>query len=217
MYGIRLKVWGDWALFSRPELKVERYSYDVITPSAARGILDAIYWHPGLKWVVDKIYVVNPIQFTTIKRNEVKSKIQKGNMLSTYNSGDTSDALYTKKDIVQRSSVLLKNVEYVIDAHFVMTNKANPSDNEGKFLDIARRRAQRGQCYHQPCLGCREFPAGFSLYEDGRPVRSAYEGEAERDLGLMLYDINYETMEPMFFRAVMKNGVIDVSGSEIVR
>ena len=164
--GVKIKVWGDYALFTRPELKAERYSYDVITPSAARGILDAVYWHPGLRWVVDRIHVVKPIRFTRIRRNEVKSKISASNVLSVYNGANNPLYLNTKAEIVQRASVVLQDVEYVIEAHFEMTPKANGSDNPGKFKDIIQRRLKRGECYHMPYFGCREFPAHVCLYEE---------------------------------------------------
>ena len=128
--GVRIRVWGDYALFSRPELKVERYSYDVITPSAARGILDAIYYHPGMRWIIDKIYVVKPIRFTSVRRNEIKSKISASNVLQAYNGADKALYMSSKQEIVQRASVLLTDVEYVIEAHFEMTEKANETIRE---------------------------------------------------------------------------------------
>ena len=155
--GVKVKVWGDYALFSRPEMKVERCSYDVMTPSAARGILEAIYWHPGLKWVIDKIYVKNPIRFTSVRRNEVKSKISASNVLQVYNGADKPLYLSTKEDIVQRASLILCDVCYIIEAHFEMTNKANASDNPGKFKDIIMRRLKRGECYHMPYFCAENF------------------------------------------------------------
>lgn len=217
--GVRVKVWGDYALFTRPEMKVERYSYDVMTPSAARGILEAIYWHPGMRWVIDKIYVKKPIQFTSIRRNEVKSKISANNVLPIYNRKGKQLYLNSKSDIVQRASMLLRNVEYVIEAHFEMTNKANEGDNPGKFKDIVMRRLRRGECFHTPYFGCREFPVKFCLCEE-EEIETAYEAEAERDLGFMLYDMDYtdlKNIQPMFFRAIMKKGVIDVQNCEVIR
>ena len=127
--GVKVRVWGNYALFSRPEMKVERCSYDVMTPSAARGIVEAIYWHPGLRWVIDKIYVVNPISFTSVRRNEVKSKISARNVLQVYNGADKPLYISSKAEIVQRASLILRDVEYVIEAHFEMTERANESDN----------------------------------------------------------------------------------------
>lgn len=146
--GVKVRVWGDYALFSRPEMKVERCSYDVMTPSAARGILEAIYWHPGMRWVIDRIYVKQPIQFTSVRRNEVKSKILASNVLSVYNGKPKPLYISSKAEIVQRASMLLRNVEYVIEAHFEMTEKANKNDNPGKFKDIIMRRLKKGECFH---------------------------------------------------------------------
>ena len=217
--GVKVHVWGDYALFSRPELKTERYSYDVITPSAARGILDAVYWHPGLRWVIDKIYVKNPISFTSVRRNEVKSKILASNVLQAYNGADKPLYISTREDIVQRAALMLCNVSYVIEAHFEMTDKANASDNPGKFKDIIMRRLRRGECFQMPCLGCREFPANFALCEE-EEIHTAYDEVPEKDLGLMLYDMDYsdpENIQPMFFHAVMRHGVIDLRECEVLR
>ena len=207
---IRVEVWGDYACFTRPEMKVERVSYDVITPSAARGILDAIYYHHAMRWVIDKIYVLSPIRFTNIRRNEVSSKISARNVLAVMNGGTAPLYIDTSKDIQQRASLILRDVRYVIEAHFdFLEEKAAPSDNPGKFQDIMKRRLARGQYYHQPYLGCREFPAHFRPFE-GEEIRTAYP-DSERDLGYMLYDMDYsdpENIRPMFFLAIMKNGVI---------
>lgn len=215
--GVKVKVWGEYALFSRPEMKVERCSYDVITPSAARGILEAIYWHPGMKWVIDKIYVQKPVRFTSIRRNEVKSKISSNNVLPVYNGADKPLYISTKSDIVQRASLLLRDISYVIEAHFEMTEKAVESDNPGKFKDIIMRRLKRGECYHTPYFGCREFPANFCLCEDDK-IETAYSGE--KDLGFMLYDMDFsdlDNIQPMFFRALMKDGVINLRDCEVIR
>ncbi|MDY2886047.1 type I-C CRISPR-associated protein Cas5c [Coprococcus catus] len=217
--GVRVKVWGDYALFSRPEMKVERCSYDVMTPSAARGILEAVYWHPGMRWIIDKIYVNKPIQFTSVRRNEVKSKVSANNVLPVYNGSPKRLYLSSKAEIVQRSSILLRNVEYVIEAHFEMTDKANISDNSGKFKDIIMRRLRKGECFHTPYFGCREFPVRFCLCEE-EEIHTAYSDEDERDLGFMLYDMDYsnpENIQPMFFRAIMKKGVIDLKDCEVIR
>lgn len=217
--GVKVNVWGDYALFSRPELKVERYSYDIITPSAARGILEAIYWHPGMRWIIDKIYVKNPIQFTSVRRNEVKSKILASNVLQAYNGADKPLYISTKDDIVQRASQLLCNVSYTIEAHFEMTEKANASDNPGKFKDIIMRRLRKGECFHAPYFGCREFPVNFALCEE-EEIHTAYDVVEEKDLGIMLFDMDYsdpENIKPMFFRAVMRHGVVDLRDCEVLR
>ena len=216
--GVKVRVWGDLALFSRPEMKVERCSYDMMTPSAARGILEAIYWHPGMRWIVDRIYLRKPVRFTSIRRNEVKSKISANNVLSVMNGGDKPLFISSKEDIVQRAAVLLRDVDYVIEAHFEMTDNAGPCDNPGKFKDIVMRRLRRGECYHMPYFGCREFPANFELFEQEN-VDTAYVGE-EKDLGYMLYDFDYsnpEDIQPMFFRALLTNGILDVRDCEVIR
>ena len=217
--GVKVRVWGQYALFSRPEMKVERCSYDVMTPSAARGILEAVYWHPGMKWIIDKIHVVNPIRFTSVRRNEVKSKILASNVLQVYNGADKPLYISAKSDIVQRASLLLRDVEYVIEAHFEMTDKANETDNPGKFKDIIMRRLRKGECFHMPYFGCREFPANFALCEEDE-IKTAYDVVEEKDLGFMLFDLDYSDqndIKPMFFRAVMRKGILDLRDCEVVR
>ena len=167
---IQMEVWGKYACFSRPEMKVERVSYDVMTPSAARGILEAVYWHPGLRWHIDRIHVINPIQFTNIRRNEVKSKISAQNVRSVMLGGNRPLYINTAEDIQQRAATVLRDVHYVIEAHFTMTERASAGDNPGKFQDIVKRRLSAGQCYHQPYFGCREFPVRFRQYEEGSCV-----------------------------------------------
>lgn len=217
---IKLEVWGDYACFTRPEMKVERVSYDVMTPSAARGLVEAIYWHPGLKWVVDRIHVCAPIRFTNLRRNEVKSTISARTARTVMERGTGILYLSTSEDIQQRAALLLREVHYVIEAHFEMTEKAAPGDNPGKFQDIVKRRIQRGQFYHQPCFGCREFPAQFRMCEQLPPCPAELKGE--RDLGWMLYDMDYtdaENIRPLFFRGVLRDGVMEVPArdSEEVR
>lgn len=217
--GVKVRVWGDYALFSRPELKVERCSYDVITPSAARGILEAIFWHPGLRWKIDKIHVRKPIQFTSVRRNEVKSKISANKVLQVYNGADKPLYISSKQNIAQRASLLLRDVEYVIEAHFEMTKKANDTDNPGKFKDITVRRLRKGECFQMPYFGCREFPANFCLWEEGE-IETAYKDIEEKDLGLMLYDMDYSNkkdIQPIFFRAVMRRGILDLRDCEVMR
>lgn len=207
-YGIKLRVWGDYACFTRPEMKVERVSYDVMTPSAARGILEAIHWKPAIRWVIDKIHVQRPIKFDNVRRNEVSSKIPKPNPATAMRDKKQLYFLVDDgKNRQQRASTLLRDVEYVIEAHFVLTDKAGADDNEGKHLDIFRRRAKKGQFFHQPCFGCREFPASFELLEGEVPA-SHYAGQG-KDMGYMLLDIDFTNdMTPLFFRASMNNGII---------
>lgn len=213
MKGVRLKVWGEYALFTRPENKAERMSYDVPTPSATRGILEAIHWKPAIRWVVDRIHVLNPITFDSIRRNEVS---QKGPTASTIIKGAAKRcsplSIVVEDTRQQRASLVLRRVAYVIEAHFELTDRAGDLDNEGKHIDIFRRRARNGECFQQPCLGCREFPAYFSLLEDEEMPVSALANDAPRDLGLMLYDIDFaHNMTPMFYRPRLENGVIDVA------
>lgn len=208
---ISLEVWGDYALFTRPEMKVERVSYDVMTPSAARGLIEAIYWHPGLRWIIDRIRVCAPIRFSNLRRNEVKSTISARTAKTVMERGRGELYMCTMEDIQQRAALLLRNVRYVIEAHFEMTDKAAPEDNPGKFQDIAKRRIQRGQFYHQPCFGCREFPAQFKACEHLPPCPDELKGE--RDLGWMLWDMDYsdpENIMPLFFRAKLRDGVLEV-------
>lgn len=212
---IKMEVWGDYACFTRPEMKVERVSYDVPTPSAARGMVESVYYHPDLKWHVDKIYVCKPIRFTNILRNEVASKISARNVLTEAN-GKKRSYIDRNADIQQRATTMLRDVHYVIEAHFEMTDKANPSDNPGKFQDIVKRRLRSGQAYMQPYLGCRECTAHFRLWEGGDIPTI----DETRDLGYMIFDMDYsdlENIQPMFFRAQMVHGVIDLTDCEVVK
>lgn len=213
---IQLEVWGDYALFSRPELKVERMSYDVPTPSAARGLVEAIYYHPGLRWHIDRVYVLKPIRFVSVRRNEVDSKLlasaaraaAQGSKVPLYVAGSQS--------IVQRASLVLQKVHYVIEAHFTMTERAAPGDNPGKFQDIVTRRMERGQCFHTPYLGCREFPAYFRRWPGG-PIPTI---DDTRDLGLMLYDFDYtdpKNITPTYFRARLDHGVVNMADCEVLQ
>ncbi len=209
---IRFETWGRYACFSRPEMKVERVSYDIMTPSAARGLIESIYWHPGILWVVDRIHVLAPIRFTNLRRNEVKSTISARSAKTVMDRGRGELYLATSQDIQQRASLLLQDVRYVIEAHFsILPEKAAVSDNPGKFQDIATRRIAKGQFYHQPCFGCREFPAHFAPCQDIPPCPEELRGE--RDLGYMLYDMDYtdpKDIRPLFFRAVLRDGVLHV-------
>ena len=208
---IKLEVWGDYALYSRPEFRVERVSYDVMTPSAARGILDAIMWHPGMRWVIDRIHVCSPICFSNIRRNEVKSTISARNAKTVMERGRGELYLATSENIQQRASMVLRNVDYVIEAHFEMTDKAVPEDNPGKFQEMIKRRISKGQYYHAPYLGCREFPANFAMCEKIPECPSELKGT--KDLGYMLWDMDFsdsQNIQPLFFRAVLKDGILEV-------
>lgn len=220
-YGIRLHVHGRHALFTRPEMKVERVSYDVMTPSAARGILEAIHWKPAIRWSIDRIHVLSPIRFQSIRRNEVGHKIPTGTVRRAMKRGDLEGLqLLVDEDRQQRASSVLVDPSYVIEAHFELTEKAGPGDGEGKHLDMFNRRAARGQCFHQPCLGTREFAADFELLPQDAPLPPR-RPEAEthelgfgvpRDLGMMLWDIDHAApgRPSMFFRARLIDGVMEI-------
>lgn len=220
-YGIKLKIWGDRACFTRPEMKVERVSYDVITPSAARGILDAIHWKPAIRWVVDSIQVLKPIRFESIRRNEVGGKLSTSRVGQAIKAGRLDDLIsYVEDDRQQRAATILRDVAYVIGAHFELTDKACADDSVGKHLDIFNRRARKGQCFHAPCLGTREFPASFKLLEGEDMAPASDESlRGERDLGWMLHDMDFTNgMTPRFFRAHMLDGLIGVppfAGGEV--
>ena len=208
---LSLDVWGDYACFSRPEMKVERVSYDVITPSAARGLIEAIMWHPGMRWRIRRIQVCKPICFTNIRRNEVKDVVSARSVRTVMEKGKGSLYLAAPNSIQQRAAMVLKDVRYVIDAEFRLTDKAAPGDNPGKFQEMTRHRIEKGQFYHQPCFGVREFPAQFKMCTD-RPA-CPQELLGEKDLGWMLLDMDYsnpEDIRPKFFRAVMRDGIIEV-------
>lgn len=215
---IMFEVWGDYAAFNRPEMKTERVTYDCMTPSAARGILEAVYWHPGLCYHIDSIYVCNPIRTANIRRNEVKDKINARTVKTAMQTGNKDICLYAAESIQQRAALVLKDVRYVVEAHFEMTSQANDSDNPGKFQDIIKRRLTKGQCYHTPYFGVREFPANFRLWDKEKTVPTAYQGE--KDLGYMLYDLDYQGktgIEPMFFHAVLRNGKLDLRNCEVLK
>ena len=220
-YGIRLHVSGPFACFTRPEMKVERVSYDVMTPSAARGILEAIHWKPAIRWVIDEIAVLKPIRFRSIRRNEVGHKASAANARKAMNRGEIDGlALVIDEDRQQRASTVLVEVAYVVSAHFEMTGRAGAEDNAGKHLDMFNRRATNGQCFHQPCLGTREFDARFSLVSPDDPMSQADAKSrtadlgfgAPRDLGFMLWDIDHQApgRPSMFFRARLSDGVMTV-------
>lgn len=212
--GVRLHVWGERACFTRPELKVERVSYDVPTPTAARGILDAIHWKPAIRWQIDRIHVLRPIRFQSMRRNEVGAKASAANARSAMNRGTTDGlGIVVDENRQQRAAMILVDVGYVIEAHFDMTTKAGPEDTPAKHISMFNRRARDGQCFHRPCLGTREFVADFALLEDGAPLPEDCLAERDRDLGWMLHDIDFSNPAnavSRFFRARMVNGVIDV-------
>jgi CRISPR-associated protein Cas5 subtype I-C len=208
-YGFCVRIRGDRALFTRPEAKAERVSYPVITPSAARGILDAVFWHPGMRYVIDRITVLAPIRYDSVRRNEVGAVAHLGNIRAAGSSGGPYH-LNVTENRQQRAAVILRQADYLVDAHFdILPETLGEQDDAEKFYNILLRRLRRGQNFRQPCLGCREFPARVELVECDRPV-SCYAQLAEMDLGYMLYDLRYEETEctPQFFHAVMRSGVI---------
>ena len=209
-YGVKLHVWGDYACFTRPEMKVERVSYDVMTPSAARGILEAVHWKPAIRWVIDRLHILKPVRFANIRKNEVGSKISARNAKTAMAANDPSGLHIAVDDNrQQRATLALRDVAYVIEAHFEMTDKAG-DDLPAKHYDIFRRRAEKGQCFHRPALGLREFAADFAWSDD--VPRSPLTGR--QDLGWMLYDIDFANDHtPQFFRAEMVDGVIDVAAA----
>lgn len=235
-YGVKLKVWGELAAFNRPEMKVERVSYDIITPSAARGILEAIYWKPQMRWVVDRIHVLAPIRFTQVRRNELSFTIPvKGAMGAgaAMKSGVGRLGTTIEAERQQRAALLLRDVCYGIEAHVRVLEScdgdATDARPEAKHLDSFRRRAAKGQYFHHPYLGCREFPASFAAVETLPPCPVELQGTT-RDLGWMLHDIVFVEdrsggivdrrtgarlrAEPRFFRAEMRDGVVAVPALE---
>lgn len=213
-YGIVIKVWGDYALFTRPEMKVERVSYDVMTPSAARGILEAIYFKPQIRWVIDEIHVINPIKFENIRRNEILGVLSTQSVSKKVKDPSYQISTFADENRSQRSSLVLKNVCYYICAHFEMTGvNSTEEDTPQKHYNIALRRARNGQCFHRPYFGCREFPVQFEWTEKAEDIeKSFYIGE-DKDVGYMLWDLDFsdkKNIQPLFFRPEMKSGVIHV-------
>lgn len=206
---IRLLTWGDYACFTRPEAKVERMSYETLTPSAARGIVEAIYWKPEIHWQITRIHVLKPIRFTSLRRNEVGSKIPAGTASAAMKNGRGRLGLFVEEERQQRAATLLRDVAYVIEAHFDIVSGEN---NAGKHLDQFKRRARDGRCYTRPYLGCREFPCDFALIEDGEPLPEVHDDLlGEIDLGYMLHDIDFsDGMTPRFFHARLINGAMDI-------
>jgi CRISPR-associated protein Cas5d len=211
-YGIRLEAWGKYALFSRPETKTERMSYEAMTPGAARGLIEAVYWHPGMRWIVDSIFVANPIRFTNIRRNEVKVKILASDLKAAYGGSTEPIFIDTSKEIQQRASSVLLDVRYIISAHFEITDKASTEDTPDKFFAMTIERLKRGRTFMQPYFGCREFPANVRLFEGELPA-PCKELSGERDLGFMLHHLDYtepENIKPVFFHAKLVNGLMDL-------
>lgn len=209
---LTLKVWGNYACFTRPEMKVERVSYPILTPSAARGILEAIFWKPEFSWLIKEIHVLNEIRHFSILRNEVKRKA----VFSTAKQWPENEGgFFADDDRTQRHSLVLRDVAYLIVADI----KLAAPDNNGvaKYRDMFRRRVNKGQYFHHPYLGCREFEANFGWPEDDdTPI------DYSDDLGLMLHDIKYDPDEsgrgkPIFFNARIVNGILEVAEAASIR
>jgi CRISPR-associated protein Cas5d len=215
-----LEVTGDYACFTRPEMKVERVSYDVITPSAARAIFEAILWKPAIRWQVTQIEVLKPIRWASVRRNEVGAVISSDSVKTAMKRGEGSLGLYVEEERQQRASLLLREVGYRLHAGFDMTDPVGEGDNPVKFAEMFKRRARQGQCFNQPYLGTREFSCAFRLVEGSNNEPPAI--AESRDLGWMLYDLDYAnpaSPTPLFYRATMQAGVIAVPArhSEEVR
>jgi len=209
-----LEISGDFACFTRPEMKVERVSYDIITPSAVRAVFESILWKPAIRWQPERIEVLSPIRWTTIRRNEVGSKFSAANVKSAMESGVGALALYVEEERQQRASLLLRDVRYRVTASFSMTGRAGAEENTQKFAEMFVRRAEKGQCINQPYLGCREFSCDFRLVEPGEET-AAIPAEliGDRQLGWMLYDLDFSdaaSPQPRFFQAHMKDGVVNI-------
>ncbi|WP_297567694.1 type I-C CRISPR-associated protein Cas5c [uncultured Faecalibaculum sp.] len=217
--GFQVRIQAPMALFSRPELKSERYSYDIPTPSALRGVLESVYWHPGITYVIDEIKVINPIKRISVRRNELKSKMSPKTIREVAGHPEKRLFVNRKDDIAQRNSSILTDVDYIVCFHFeVDLNKVSPGDSEEKFAAILGRRLDKGQCYKQPYLGCREFAAAVERCE--KDLQSYYESEEERDFGLMLYDLDYSDSSnpvPVFYHPIMHHGVIKINKNEVYR
>lgn len=221
-----LEVTGDFACFTRPEMKVERVSYDVITPSAARAIYEAILWKPAIQWHITKIEVLNPIRWINLRRNEVGSVISSGKVKSTIKKGEGNLGLFIEDERQQRAGLFLRDVKYRIYAHITMRDRS-PDNSPVKFAEMFQRRASKGQCFNQPYLGCREFSASFKLIDQENDSVNTSEDISEslqgkNNLGWMLYDMDYshpEDISPRFFQAIMHDGVLEIPAwdSEEVR
>lgn len=210
-YGVDVHVWGDYACFTRPEMKVERVSYDVPTPAAARGLLESILWKPAIEWRVRTIDVLNPIRWTSVRRNEVGSVGSFALARQSMNQRALASGIVIEDDRQQRAALVLRDVAYIIRADFRLTHRAGAEDNEGKFLAMFRRRVEKGQCHRRPYLGTREFAAHFG------PVPGSWRPlEETQDLGWMFYDFDYCTTPPSdrFFRAQLVNGRLEVPPPE---
>jgi len=215
-----LELSGDYACFTRPEMKVERVSYDVITPSAARACFEAILWKPAIRWQVRRIEVLKPIRWINLRRNEVASFVSTRNVETAMKTGRGDLGLYIEEDRQQRAGLFLRDVAYRVHADLEFLRERDPDATAMKYQEMFERRASRGQCVNQPYLGCREFAAAFRLVGDASAERAAISDS--RDLGFMLHDLDFSDPadpQPRFFRAQLESGVVQVPAwnSEEVR
>lgn len=215
-----LEVTGDFACFTRPEMKVERVSYDVMTPSAARAVFEAILWKPAIRWHVTKIEVLNPIRWTSVRRNEVGKVVSARNVQVAMSEGGGELGLFIEDERQQRAGLFLRDVAYRIYADLEARQDAGENNTPPKFWEMFERRATKGQCVNQPYLGCREFACAFRLVEEPKSERPPC--DETRDLGWVLYDMDYADAsdpQPRFFRAQLAKGVLNVPqwNSEEVR
>ena len=209
-----LEVTGDYACFTRPEMKVERVSYDIITPSAARSIFEAILWKPAIRWRINKIEVLKPIKWVSVRRNEVGAVASTRNAESAMRAGKGHLALYIEDERQQRAGLFLRDVAYRLHAALEIQPNAGENNTLPKFMDMFERRASAGQCINQPYLGTREFACAFYLVDEiAKAVESKPPIEESRDLGWMLYDMDFSQVDdplPRFFNAKMQAGVVQV-------
>ena len=213
-----LEVWGDYACFTRPEMKVERVSYDVITPSAARAIYEAIFWKPAIRWHITEIEILNPIRTTSIRRNEVGKVIPSPSRLQMNGYYQEPMGFCVEDERQQRASLILRDVHYRLHAWFEYVGRsernglaAGLDECPAKYAAMFERRAKHGQCFHRPYLGCREFACFFKLVDPASDVLASPLQE-DANLGWMLYDLDFSDtadIRPLFFHAVMINGVVN--------
>jgi len=211
-----LEVRGDYACFTRPEMKVERVSYDFITPSAARAVFEAVLWKPEIRWVVERIEVLNPVRWISVRRNEVGAVISTRNVQTAMQAGSGTLGLNIEDERQQRAGLFLRDVAYRLHARFEPV-QGEALANPAKYAEMFRRRARNGQCVNQPYLGCREFDARFRLVDSPNDEPEAFTS-VDGDFGWMLYDMDFSRpgdARPMFFRAQAVQGVIDLTKSEV--
>jgi CRISPR-associated protein Cas5d len=217
-----LEVRGDYACFTRPEMKVERVSYDLITPSAARSVFEAILWKPAIRWRIRRLEVLNPVKWISVRRNEVGAVASARNAQVAMNEGRGQLALYVEDERQQRAGLFLRDVAYRIYAEMEFIGedaRANPA----KYITMFTRRAGSGQCVNQPYLGCREFAARFRLVEldaggNAGPDEPATLQDWSESLGWMLYDLDYTnpaSPKPLFFKAQVQRGALDLTAAEV--